>query len=71
MGHCSYSGHTTDIATLEGAIKQLAYYGCKDYTVIIDRGYWSLYNLNVMYNIGLQFIVACKTNSRYLKNLYK
>lgn len=67
MGHCSYSGHTADIATLEGAIKQLAYYGCKDYTVIVDRGYWSLYNLNVMYNIGLQFIVHVKQTHGTLK----
>lgn len=67
MGHCTYSGHTTDIATLEGAVKQLAYYGCKHYTVIIDRGYWSLYNVSVMYNMGLDFLAHVKTSHGIIK----
>lgn len=71
MGHCTYSGHTTDIATLEGSVKQLAYYGCKNYTVIVDRGYWSLYNINVMYNLGHDFIVHAKLSMGTLKTFIK
>ena len=66
-----YSDHTADIATLEGSVKQLAYYGCKNYTVIVDRGYWSLYNINVMYNLGLDFIVHAKLSMDTLKTFIK
>ncbi len=68
MGHCSYSGHTNDLATLEGAVKQLAYFGCKNYTLVIDRGYWSLYNINVMYNCQLDFISHVKIMHNSIKN---
>lgn len=62
LGHCTYSGHTTDIATLEGSVKQLSYYGCKNYTLIVDRGYWSVYNLSVIYNFGIDVIAHVKTS---------
>ena len=60
MGHCTYSGHTNDISTLEGAVKQLSYFGCKNNAIVVDRGYWSIYNINVMYNINLDFVVHVK-----------
>ena len=56
LGHCTYPGHTSDIATLEGAVRQLAFYGCRKYTLIADRGYWSVYNACVMCNMGIDFI---------------
>ena len=69
MGHSTYSGHTTDIATLEGAVKQLAYYGCNNYTVIVDRGYWSVYNVSVMYNMGLDFLAHVKISHGNIRKL--
>lgn len=69
LGHCVYSGHTTDISTLEGSVKQLAYYGCKNYTLIVDRGYWSLYNLSVLYNLGVDFITHVKMSHTSIKNI--
>ena len=72
LGHCTYSGHTTDIATLEGSVKQLSYFGCKSYTLIIDRGYWSIYNLSVIYNLSIDVIAHVKTSlSTSIKNFIK
>ena len=62
LGHCTYSGHTNDLATLEGSVKQLSYFGCKSYTLIVDRGYWSIYNLSVIYNLGIDVIAHVKTS---------
>ena len=72
LGHCTYSGHTTDIATLEGSVKQLSYYGCKSYTLIIDRWYWSVYNLSVIYNLSIDVIAHVKTSlSTSIKNFIR
>ena len=67
MGHCTYSCHTNDLSTLEGAVKQLAYFGCKNYVIVVDRGYWSIYNINVMYNLNLDFIVHVKISHNAIK----
>lgn len=67
MGHCTYSGHITDLSTLEGAVRQLTYYGCDNNTIIVDRGYWSVYNVCVMYNLGLDFIAHIKTSHGIIK----
>ena len=71
FGHCSYSGHTNDIATLEGSVKQLAYFGCDKYNLIVDRGYWSTYNVSVMYNLDIDFIMHVKISHNAIKKFIK
>ena len=72
LGHCTYSGHTNDLATLEGSVKQLSYFGCKSYTLIVDRGYWSIYNISVIYNLGIDVITHVKTSqSSFIKKFLK
>lgn len=71
FGHCTYSGNITDIATLEGVIKQLAYFGCSGYVLVMDRGYWCVYNVSCLYNYGVDFLIHVKTSHASVKKLIK
>ena len=45
----------------------MAYYGCEDYTLIVDRGYWSIYNVCLMYNLGVNFLAHIKISHGTIK----
>lgn len=71
FGHCTYSGNITDVATLEGVIKQLAYFGCSKYVLVMDRGYWCVYNVSCLYNYNVDFLIHVKTSHNSVKKLIK
>ena len=69
FGHCTYSGNITDVATLEGVIKQLAYFGCSKYVLVMDRGYWCVYNVSCLYNYNVDFLIHVKTSHNGYQDL--
>lgn len=62
-----YPGSIVDVTTLKNTIKKLQSCGIKDYTMIMDRGFFSTPNLEEMVNNGLSFIMPPSTTLKSVK----
>lgn len=64
-----YPGSITDVTTLKGTLNKIAAYGVKEYTAIMDRGFFSRYNLIEMLNQKISFIIAATFQLKEVKTL--
>jgi len=62
-----YPGSIVDVATLKNTIKKIQACGIQDYTLIMDRGFFSTPNLEEMVNSGLSFIIPPSTTMKTVK----
>lgn len=66
-----YAGSTPDISTLEGAVKHSLKFGYNDYCLVADRGYFSAYNISLLYDKKINFLIHVKISSSYIKSIVK
>jgi len=62
-----YPGSIVDVSTLKNTIKKIQACGIQDYTLIMDRGFFSTTNLEEMVNSGLSFIMPPSTSMKTVK----
>ncbi len=53
-----YPGSITDVQTLFNTIKKLSAIGIKYFTIILDRGFYSLENINHLIEANADFVIA-------------
>ena len=64
-----YPGSISDVTTLTGTLTKLEAQGVKDYTAIMDRGFFSQNNLVEMLDRGISFIIAATFQLKEMKSL--
>lgn len=62
-----YPGSNIDNSQLKHMVDRLSEYGYKNIGVILDRGYYSRYNINYLRDKGYDFLLMVKTNSEIIE----
>ncbi len=62
-----YPGSIVDVSTLKNTIKKLHACGIQDYTLIMDRGFFSTTNIEELVTSGLSFIIPPSTTMKTVK----
>jgi transposase len=58
LGYEIYPGSITDVVTLQNTIKRIGVYGIKDFTLVLDRGFFSYSNVELLLKRFADFIMA-------------
>jgi len=64
-----YPGSIVDVTTLKNTILKLEAYGVEDYTLVMDRGFFSAGNLKELLNDNLSFIMPATYALKSVKEL--
>jgi transposase len=64
-----YPGSIVDVTTLKNTIQKVEAYGVKDYTLVMDRGFFSKGNLQELTGEGLSFIIPATMALKSVKEL--
>jgi len=62
-----YPGSIVDVSTLKNTIKKLRSQGAKDFTLIMDRGFFSTANVEELVSCGLSFIIPPASTLKKVK----
>jgi transposase len=65
-----YPGSIVDVSTLKNTIKKLDALNIKNYTLILDRGFFSLTNINELLQNNLNFIIPATFQHKDVKQLF-
>ena len=58
LGYEIYPGSISDVVTLKNTIKKIQIQGVKNFTIVLDRGFFSINNLDILLNNNTDFIMA-------------
>ena len=64
-----FPGSISDVTTLSGTLKKIKAHGIENYIAIMDRGFFSLSNLQELMDNNISFIMAAKLQLNDLKML--
>ena len=64
-----FPGSISDVSTLSGTLKKIKAHGIENYVAIMDRGFFSLSNLQELMRDNISFIMAAKLQLNDLKQL--
>ncbi len=64
-----YPGSIADVTTLKNIIVLLDYLGVKDFTFILDRGFYSAANIRDMAKEGIQFVIPLSFSTKLSSQL--
>jgi len=64
-----YPGSITDVSTLSNTLQKIKAHGIENYVVVMDRGFFSLSNLEELMDNRLSFIIAARFQLNDLKQL--
>ena len=62
-----YPGSIADVSTLKNTVKKMKAQGVKNYTLIMDRGFFSSDNIDEMISADLSFIIPPTSNLKNVK----
>jgi transposase len=62
-----YPGSISDVTTLTNTVKKIKSLGVKNYTLIMDRGFFSTANIHEMISADLSFIIPPKSTLKNVK----
>ena len=62
-----YPGSIADVSTLKNTVKKMKAQGVKNYTLIMDRGFFSTDNIEEMVSADLSFIIPPTSNLKNVK----
>ena len=62
-----YPGSIADVSTLKNTIKKIAAHGIRNYTLIMDRGFFSTDNIEEMVSADLSFIIPPTSTLKNVK----
>ena len=66
-----YPGSNIDNSQLKHMVDRLSEYGYRDIGVILDRGYYSRYNINYLKEKGYDYLLMVKTNNDVIAKMIK
>ena len=58
LGYEIYPGSISDVKTLSNTVKKMSALGIKDFTLILDRGFFSLSNIDLLLQNYADFVIA-------------
>jgi len=58
LGYEIYPGSISDVKTLSNTVKKIHALGVKDFTLVLDRGFFSLHNIEVLMQHYADFVMA-------------
>jgi transposase len=64
-----FPGSISDVSTLSGTLKKIKAHGIQNYVAVMDRGFFSLSNLQELISNKISFIMAAKLQLNDLKQL--
>jgi transposase len=64
-----FSGSISDVSTLSGTLKKIKAHGIQNYVAVMDRGFFSLSNLQELMGDKISFVMAAKLQLNDLKQL--
>ena len=64
-----YPGSVVDVTTLKNTIKKINAYGVKDYTLVMDRGFFSKGNIEELLHEEIPFIMPATMTLKSVKQL--
>ena len=64
-----FPGSISDVSTLSGTLKKIKAHGIQNYVAVMDRGFFSLSNLQELIGNKISFIMAAKLQLNDLKQL--
>jgi transposase len=65
-----FPGSVSDVTTLSGTLKKIKAHGIENYIAVMDRGFFSLSNLQELINNNISFIMAAKLQLNDLKTMF-
>jgi transposase len=69
LGYEIYPGSINDVVTLQNTLKKLQVQGVKDFTMVLDRGFYSINNLELLMEKNTDFIIAVPDKGQSAKKL--
>ena len=64
-----YPGSITDVTTLLGTVKKLNAMGIRDYTLVLDRGFFSTSNIDELIENHVKFVIPATFQLKAVKHL--
>ncbi len=65
-----YPGSIVDVSTLKNTVRKIESFGVKDFTLILDRGFFSMENLQELVDdVQVSFVIPASLSSRKVKEL--
>jgi transposase len=65
-------GNISDVSLIVNLIKEIKFLNIKNFKLVLDRGFYSAENINLLYSSGIDFIISAKRNLTFIKeNLEK
>ena len=65
--HELYPGSIADLSTLKNTVKKIKSQGVRDYTLLMDRDFFSTDNIDEMISAGLSFIIPPTSTLKNVK----
>ena len=70
LGYEIYPGSISDVKTLNNTVRKMMALGVKDFSLILDRGFFSKYNLDLLFKNQADFIIAVPERYRSVDQLF-
>lgn len=69
LGYEIYPGSINDVVTLQNTIKRISAYGVRDFTLVLDRGFFSYSNVELLIQKYTDFIMAVPERYQFAEKL--
>jgi transposase len=71
LGYEIYPGSVSDITTLNNTVKKMRTLGVKDFTLILDRGFFSIANIDLLLRSYADFVIAVPERYQLIDKLIR
>lgn len=69
LGYEIYPGSINDVVTLKNTMKKISVHGVKDFTIVLDRGFFSINNVDLLLESQADFIIAVPERYQFAEKL--
>lgn len=69
LGYEIYPGSISDVVTLQNTMKKFEVHGIRDFTMVMDRGFFSINNVDLLLENAVDFIMAVPERYRSVEKL--
>jgi transposase len=69
LGYEIYPGSISDVVTLQNTMKKIEIHGVKDFTLVLDRGFFSINNVELLLKNFVDFIMAVPERYKSVEKL--
>lgn len=69
LGYEIYPGSINDVVTLKNTMKKISIQGVKNFTIVLDRGFFSINNVDLLLDMNADFIMAVPERYQFAEKL--